>query len=266
MSSLIFVGLAVAWLVVLVPMIARRRREVSRTADSELAARVVRRGRSADAVPAARNEFEEELSVPEKERDEDTDLDDEGGGEPGNDEDQWRSLNGDDVRAGRRYRPGRGGFDPEAAARVAKAKYAFRQRVVLALITLAVVLALVAGFAAMPMLWWAHGAVDLGLLGYLVYLRRQVRIEEAVRQRRAARIAEAERRAAEGHSHVRPVGGVSQGAGGQRTGGSVAGYVPGATQRPNHHGAFAVELDDDDPAFDELDVPHHPYYRRAVGE
>ena len=43
-SSLIFAALAAAWLVVLVPMFARRRQEVSKTTDSALAARVVRRG------------------------------------------------------------------------------------------------------------------------------------------------------------------------------------------------------------------------------
>jgi hypothetical protein len=38
-------------------------------------------------------------------------------------------------------------------------------------------------------LWWVHGAVDVLLVGYLVYLRRQVRMEEAIRARRAARMA-----------------------------------------------------------------------------
>jgi hypothetical protein len=42
---------------------------------------------------------------------------------------------------------------------------------------------------ALPVLWWAHGAVDVLLVGYLVYLRRQVRMEEAIRARRAARMA-----------------------------------------------------------------------------
>ena len=43
-SSLIIVALVVAWLLVLVPIVARRRQEVARTADSTLAARVVRSG------------------------------------------------------------------------------------------------------------------------------------------------------------------------------------------------------------------------------
>ena len=38
-------------------------------------------------------------------------------------------------------------------------------------------------------MWWLHAAVDVCLVGYLVYLRRQVRMEEAIRNRRAARMA-----------------------------------------------------------------------------
>ena len=86
-----------------------------------------------------------------------------------------------------RYRPGRGGFDPEAAAAAAHAKYAFRQRVVLALLVLLVA----AGATALlvsTLFWWVAGALGLGLVGYLTYLRRQVRIEESIRARRAARL------------------------------------------------------------------------------
>src|SRR5207248_910127 len=42
------------------------------------------------------------------------------------------------------YRPGRGGFDPEAAEIAARAKYSFRQRVVVILLVAAVVTAAVA--------------------------------------------------------------------------------------------------------------------------
>jgi hypothetical protein len=87
-----------------------------------------------------------------------------------------------------RYRPGRGGFDPEAAAVTARARYAFRQRVVLGLLVVALLSAVLA-LVAVPALWWLHVVVDLALAGYLVYLRRQVRMEEAIRHRRAARMA-----------------------------------------------------------------------------
>ncbi|WP_372476563.1 divisome protein SepX/GlpR [Pseudonocardia terrae] len=100
--------------------------------------------------------------------------------------------NHDDLEERRRerppaaFRPGRGGFDAEAAALAARARYAFRQRVVIALLVLAVLTA-GAALLVLPALWWLHGLVDLGLVGYLVYLRRQVRLEEAIRARRAAR-------------------------------------------------------------------------------
>jgi hypothetical protein len=87
-----------------------------------------------------------------------------------------------------RYRPGRGGYDPQAAAAAARARAAFRQRVVLTLILAAIVSGVVAA-AALPYIWWAHGGIDLVLVGYLSYLRRQVRMEETIRERRAARLA-----------------------------------------------------------------------------
>jgi hypothetical protein len=87
-----------------------------------------------------------------------------------------------------RFRPGRGGFDPDADAETARRRYAFRQRVVLALLIFALLTAVVAA-AAVRVVWWAHGAIDLLLVGYLAYLRRQVREEAAIRERRAARMA-----------------------------------------------------------------------------
>src|SRR5699024_1068473 len=65
----------------------------------------------------------------------------------------------------RRYRPGRGGFDPEAAALAARAKYAFRQRIVLFLLLTVVVTAVLGGFV-WSMMWWLNGIVDLALVGY----------------------------------------------------------------------------------------------------
>src|SRR3954454_504430 len=55
-SSVIVVALAAAWLVVLVPMVARRRQQVAHTADSALAARVVRSGRNEDREAFAMSE------------------------------------------------------------------------------------------------------------------------------------------------------------------------------------------------------------------
>ncbi|MDT7633688.1 MAG: hypothetical protein QOI50_5618 [Pseudonocardiales bacterium] len=88
-----------------------------------------------------------------------------------------------------RYRPGRGGYDAEAAEVAAAARYVFRQRLVLGLALLAVATGLAAGGLALTNGWYVHAAVDLCLLGYLAYLRRQVRLEQSIRARRAARMA-----------------------------------------------------------------------------
>ncbi|MCD2197385.1 hypothetical protein LQ327_28835 [Actinomycetospora endophytica] len=95
----------------------------------------------------------------------------------------------------RTYRPGRGGFDADAAAAAAHARYSFRQRVAVGLIAVAVI-SLLAALVVTPTLWWLHGVTDLGLIGYLVFLRRQTRIEDEVRRRRLARLT-GERRALE---------------------------------------------------------------------
>ncbi|MDQ3577631.1 MAG: hypothetical protein M3443_08525, partial [Actinomycetota bacterium] len=195
-SSLIVVALVMAWLVVLVPMVVRKRQEIAKTADSTLAARVVRSGSGTDldhdeaAQLHPDDDAQEDFTMRDTDVDADMDDDLDDLHEPGDDETDGEP---------RRYRPGRGGYDPEAAARAARAKYAFRQRVVVLMIIAAVVTAIV-GAVAMSALWWAHAAIDVGLVGYLSYLRRQVRIEEEIRQRRLARMATPTRRA----SHARP--------------------------------------------------------------
>jgi hypothetical protein len=181
-SSMIFASLVVLWLLILVPAVARHRQEVARPSVAALSGRVLERPRQrAGPDPGGEREVHE---MDETERVEPGHRADER-------DDAWAAREHDDVRWERpppRYRPGRGGFDPEAAAAAARARYAFRQRVVLMMLITAVVTGVVAG-VALPELWWAHGGVDVLLVGYLVYLRRQVRLEEAIRERRAARMA-----------------------------------------------------------------------------
>ena len=222
-SSLIFTGLVVLWLLILVPAVARHQQEVARPSGAALAGRVLARpgwrggqpsdkGDSVDDdgartvttpevwVPAARrraqegvlpaqarrsapaDDVQDEEDVAEEDAADDVDPAAEGDTEPDAEAgDGWE-------RPAPRYRPGRGGFDPDADAETARRRYAFRQRVVLTLL----VTALLTGVAAavtLPVLWWAHGAVDLLLVGYLIHLRRQVREEAAIRERRAARMA-----------------------------------------------------------------------------
>ncbi|NMH98477.1 hypothetical protein [Pseudonocardia acidicola] len=186
-SSLIFAGLVVIWLLILVPAVARRQQEVARLSPAALSGRVLERPiqrrrtqevgqveQAEDPRPVATQpERAEQTRTAGRTTDARVPADE--------DERHWE-------RPPARYRPGRGGFDPEAAALAARARYAIRQRIVLSLLALAGITALVAGIA-MPTLWWLHALIDLALVGYLVYLRRQVRMEETIRARRAARMA-----------------------------------------------------------------------------
>ncbi|MGW4353078.1 divisome protein SepX/GlpR [Nocardia sp. NPDC004582] len=85
-------------------------------------------------------------------------------------------------------RRGRGGFDPEADAVARAARYTFRQRAVLGLV-LAVLLFAASGLAISSILWWLAALSGTVLIAYLAYLRKQVRLEEDIRRRRAARAA-----------------------------------------------------------------------------
>lgn len=160
-----------------------------------------------------------------------------------------------------RYRSGRGGYDPEVAAQLAQQKYVFRQRVVLGL-GIAAVASLVLAYTMSSLLWWMHAALDLALVGYLGYLRRQVRIEDEVRRRRAARAAgsrtdgpapEARHDVSASDEHRAEA---VQEPSSERS----------AASSMHHHSGVAVDLDDEDPTFDELQPAFKPPYRRAAGE
>jgi hypothetical protein len=280
-SSVIIVALAAAWLVVLVPMVARRRQQVARTADSALAARVVRSGRNEDREEFAmsddpgksRPSVEDDLAELEAELELEDDFE-EPDPEPEPLPQPARGSRAERDRSDRSgYRPGRGGFDPEAAEIAARAKYGFRQRIVVALLVIAVISGVVAG-VLVPLAWWGHGAIDVVLVGYLVYLRRQVRIEEEIRQRRLARFnsTRAPRRpstsaapsasassAEEDHAETEDVEVV------EPVRRQVVERRPSPTSRVRRS-AVVVDLDDEDPAFEELDEPGTGPYRRAVGE
>ncbi|MBB5852958.1 gephyrin-like molybdotransferase receptor GlpR [Amycolatopsis umgeniensis] len=266
-SSVIIVALAAAWLVVLVPMVARKRQQVARTTDSALAARVVRSGSTRQEGPeefamAENTEPSVEDDLAELEAELDADLEDEQEeAEPL--PQPSRGSRTERERQGAGYRPGRGGFDPEAADIAARAKYAFRQRIVIALLVLVVTTAAVAGFLT-PTVWWANGVVDAVLIGYLAYLRRQVRIENEIRQRRLARFnnTRAPRRTIaddephESHVDVEVVAAERP---------EVVERKPSPMSRLRRQ-AVVVDLDDEDPAFHELDEPGTRPFRRAAGE
>jgi len=246
-SSLIIVGLVVAWLVVLVPIVARKRTEVARTADSD--ARNTRAG-------STRGSMEEEYPMP----DADDELIDEFEADFDDDYDEYL----DDV-AHRPYRPGRGGFDAETARIVAQARYAFRRRIVAFMLVASVATGLLAGILY-PVVWWGHAAVDLSLVGYLVYLRRQVRIEEDIRARRQARLAQTRRRTAP-RPQVEQPRIPEQSAGPEAEDHHETALAPQPRfQHRTQPGTIVVEADDEDPVFVELEGPQYVGYRRAVGE
>ncbi|WP_395729812.1 gephyrin-like molybdotransferase receptor GlpR [Nakamurella sp.] len=142
-------------------------------------------------------------------------------------------------------RRGRGGYDPEAAEATRAYKYRQRRRVTLALTAAFVLFSVVAVLLASWL--WVGAAVSAVLLAmYLMYLRRQVKIEAQIRQRRMERLQRARQ--------IRPEYG--------------RGRPPArATRSAAGPGRTVVDLDDDDPTFDHLD-PYDPpvTYRRAAGQ
>ncbi|MGW6935640.1 divisome protein SepX/GlpR [Lentzea sp. NPDC054927] len=235
-SSLIIVALVVAWLVVLVPMMARKRQESARSVGEEY-----------DAMPDA-------------EYDDIHDLDDD--------------YFDEEEYVERPFRRGRGGYDPESAALVAQAKYAFRRRVIAFLLVAAVASAVVAGVFYTP-LWYGHAALDLLIVGYLTYLRRQVRIEEEIRARRLARLQQVRRRRATGPQPQQAedapaVPAQAVAADVETTQVEVVEDRPALPPLPRfeHHvrpGTIPVDSDDEDPVFVELEGLESLRYRGAVG-
>lgn len=121
-------------------------------------------------------------------------------------------------------------YESKTAQAVSARKYAFRKKVLLTMSVL-LVLSAVAAAVLSPGLWWAVGSVATVTVLYLGYLRRQTRIEEQVRRRRAQRM-------------MRSRLGV------ENTGDGEFDVVPSRLRRP---GAAVLEIDDEDPAFEHLE-------------
>jgi hypothetical protein len=116
------------------------------------------------------------------------------------------------------------------AARIDARKYKFRKRMLTAL----TVVTIVAGAAAItltPVAWYACGSISAFTVLYLGYLRRQTRIEERLRRRRAQRMARARLGVENTDDHKFDV-------------------VPSRLRRP---GSVVLEIDDEDPIFEHLD-------------
>ena len=147
----------------------------------------------------------------------------------------------DSISAARRRR-----YESTTAEAVTARKYRFRARTLTVLAVLLLATA-VAAYTWSSDMWWACGSVGVVALLYLAYLRRQTRIEERVRRRRAQRIARSR-------------------LGVENTADQEFDVVPSRLRRP---GAAVLEIDDEDPEFEHLDyVPfaRHSDLPRAAGE
>lgn len=147
----------------------------------------------------------------------------------------------DSLSAARRRR-----YESKTAAAVGARKYKFRKRM-LTVLTMLVVASAVVAFTVAPVAWWACGSLAAVTLLYLAYLRRQTRIEERLRRRRAQRIARARLGVENTDDHEFDV-------------------VPSRLRRP---GSVVLEIDDEDPIFEHLD--YAPFARefdmpRAAGQ
>jgi hypothetical protein len=137
-------------------------------------------------------------------------------------------------------------YESKTAVAVSDRKYKFRKRMLTTMAVLLVGLA-TAAFTLTSALWWAVGAVGAVTLLYLAYLRRQTRIEERLRRRRAQRVARSR-------------------LGVENTDDREFDVVPARLRRP---GSVVLEIDDEDPVFEHLDdVPFARHFDlpRAAGE
>ncbi|MCV7419309.1 hypothetical protein H7K45_02030 [Mycobacterium yunnanensis] len=121
-------------------------------------------------------------------------------------------------------------YETKTAAAVSARKYRFRKRMLMAMSVL-LLLSAVAAFVVSPTFWWVCGTVGVVTVLYLAYLRRQTRIEEQVRRRRAQRMM---------RSHL----------GVENTKDQEFDVVPARLRRP---GSVVLEIDDEDPIFEHLE-------------
>jgi hypothetical protein len=136
-------------------------------------------------------------------------------------------------------------YQSKTAAAVSARKFTFRKRMLMAMASLLLASG-VAAFLVSPTLWWVCGTIGAVTVLYLGYLRRQTRIEEQLRRRRAQRMARSRLGVENTRDHEFDV-------------------VPSRLRRP---GAVVLEIDDEDPIFEHLDYATYGEYHlpRAAGE
>ena len=210
-------------------------------------------GAGAEASDSGAEGVDEDVVVGETESDAEADQDDRyeyvedsSGLEPEEDADEDEDSR-EFVAPGRSRRRR---FDTKTAAEVSARKYTFRKRVLM-LMAVFLVGSATTAFEVSRTAWWVCGSATAFTLLYLVYLRRQTRIEERVRRRRMQRMARAR-------------------LGVENTYDREYDVVPSRLRRP---GAVVLEIDDEDPIFEHLDnaMPMRTFgwprdLPRAVGE
>ncbi|TGB37422.1 gephyrin-like molybdotransferase receptor GlpR [Mycolicibacterium peregrinum] len=120
-------------------------------------------------------------------------------------------------------------FESKTAAEVSARKFRFRKRV-LAVLAATMLFSAGAAFLVTPSAWWVCGGAGTVTVLYLAYLRRQTRIEEQLRRRRAQRMARSRLGVENTDDHKLDV-------------------VPARLRRP---GAVVLDIDDEDPIFEHL--------------
>ena len=137
-------------------------------------------------------------------------------------------------------------YESKTAQAVSARKYTFRKRMLLGM-SVALMITVVLGFVVSSALWWAALAAGAVTVLYLAYLRRQTRIEEQLRRRRAQRM-------------MRSRLGV------ENTEDNEFDVVPSRLRRP---GAAVLDIDDEDPIFEHLEYTsyaRHYDLPRAAGQ
>ncbi|MUL77894.1 gephyrin-like molybdotransferase receptor GlpR [Mycolicibacterium sp. CBMA 226] len=122
-------------------------------------------------------------------------------------------------------------YESKAAVAAAERKYRFRSRMLTGMAVAILITGVVAFTLASSTWWWFCGVVSAAAVLYLAYLRRQTRIEEQLRRRRAQRM-------------MRSRHGV------ENTQDEEFDVVPSRLRRP---GAVVLDIDDEDPIFEHLE-------------
>jgi hypothetical protein len=120
-------------------------------------------------------------------------------------------------------------FESKTSAEVTARKFQFRKRV-LAVLAATILFSAGAALLVTPSAWWMCGGAATLTVLYLAYLRRQTRIEEQLRRRRAQRMARSRLGVESTDDHKLDV-------------------VPARLRRP---GAVVLDIDDEDPIFEHL--------------